>query len=245
MAELARRSPPGVFGEHRQNALLARLPSSELQNLASNLTVLDVERRQRVYEPESRISHAYFPLTAVYSVVAVADDNASVEVATTGREGMVGLPLFLGADSSPQACFCQISGQAASIPASDFRRALNQNGAMHRVLNRFTQATMVQIAQNVVCNMTHSAAQRACRWLLTTQDRVQADQFPITHEFMAQMLGVRRATVSETLSGLQSRGVIRYTRGMLTITNREKTVRASCSCYGIIKAEFDELTRGV
>jgi CRP-like cAMP-binding protein len=214
----------------------------EFDRLRQRLEVVDAELRQQLYEPRQVITEVYFPLSAVFSVLAVADDDrVQIEVATIGGEGMLGLPLFLGAAASPHATFCQIPGSAARLSADDFRRALIGDGALHRALNRYTQATIVQIAQNVICNSTHSTEQRACRWLLTTHDRVGSDQFPLTQEFLAQMLGVRRPTVSEIASRLHSQELISYTRGMITICDRPGLERATCDCYWIVKAEYDNL----
>jgi CRP-like cAMP-binding protein len=174
-------------------------------------------------------------------VVALADGRVSLEVATTGHEGMVGLPVFLGATSSPQAAFCQVPGDTARIGVSDFRQALSRGGVLHALLNRFTQTTMVQVAQNVVCNHTHATYVRMARWLLTTQDRVGTEEFSLTQEFLAQMLGVHRPTVSETAQRLQSEGMIRYSRGVITITDRARLEQTACECYRIVKAEFDAI----
>jgi CRP-like cAMP-binding protein len=229
----------------RRNAILANLPESELGRIHDRLEMIDTKTRQPVYAPGQPITEVYFPLTSVFSLVALTDDQqVSVEIATIGWEGMVGLPVFLGVASSPHAAFCQIPGPAARLSADDLRRALTADGALHHELNRFTQMTMVQIAQNVVCNSTHATEQRAARWLLTTQDRVGSDEFLLTQEFLAQMLGVRRPTVSEIASRLQATGLIRYTRGTITVTDRAGLERASCSCYRILKAEFDHRMGG-
>lgn len=227
-----------------RNGILGSLPPGALAALADLVEVIDVEARKSIYEPDGPIRHVYFPLDSVFSLVAVADDKVVVEVATIGREGMVGLPLFLGAPTSPHPCFCQVPGRAARLEAVDFRQVLTDDGALHRALNRFTQATMVQIAQNVVCNSTHDAHQRAARWLLTTQDRVGRDDFPLTQEFLAQMLGLRRPTVSTIAGRLQAEGLIRYRRGRMTVVDRRRLVSASCRCYHVVKAEFESLTRG-
>jgi CRP-like cAMP-binding protein len=226
----------------RRNAILANLPESEFERIHHRLELVDTKIRQQIYQPGQPITEVYFPLASVFSVVGHTDKkDIGIEIATVGWEGMVGLPLFLGAGSSPHATFCQIPGPAARLNADDLRHALTADGALHHQLNRFTQATMVQIAQNVVCNSTHAADQRAARWLLTTQDRVGTDEFPLTQEFWAQMLGVRRSTVSETAGRLQSAGLIRYARGIITITDRAGLERTTCHCYRIVKAEFDHL----
>lgn len=243
MVRAAARSDEATDLELRENAILAELPVGELDALRPRLQLMDVEPRKSVYDPGKRISHVYFPTSAVFSLVAMAGSGASVEVATTGREGMVGLPIFLGAMTSPHSAFCQVSGRAARLPANDLLAVLGRNPSLHQVLNRFTQAMMVQIAQNVLCNNTHTTEQRLCRWLLTTEDRVARPTFQITQEFMAQMLGVRRPTVSDTAGRLQDRGLIRYSRGVMTIVDRAKMEIATCDCYRIVKGEFDQIMR--
>jgi CRP-like cAMP-binding protein len=225
----------------RRNLILGGLPEREFAELENRLEVIDVEVRHNVYQPSEPITEVFFPLDSVFSLIAVADDRAVVEVATIGREGMVGLPLFLGANSSPHPAFCQVAGAAVSLSADHFRQALAFDGGLHKSLRRLAQATMVQIAQNVVCNGTHTTEQRAARWLLTTRDRVARDEFSLTQEFLGQMLGVRRPTVSEIAARLQADGLIRYTRGQLVITDPQRLRKASCECYAVVKAEFDAL----
>lgn len=230
--------------ELRRNAVLGRLRATELVETADDLEVIDAEIRQRVYDPDVPIQHVYFPLGSVYSLVAVAGERAAVEVATIGREGMVGLQVFLGALTSPHSAFCQISGRAARLTVEQFHAALRRNGTLHEALNRQTQSTMVQIAQNVVCNATHRANQRAARWLLTTHDRVGREDFELTQEFLAQMLGIRRPTASEVAAGLQDAGLIRYVRGRMSIVDRQGLEQESCDCYRIVRREFDALLGG-
>lgn len=224
----------------RRNAVLAALPPGEYDQVRAKVTIMEPEIRQQVYDPGGPIGDVYFPLGAVFSMVAVADGRG-VEVATVGLESMVGLPFFLGAASSPHSSFCQIPGPAARMSATDFRSVLTHDGVLHGQLNRCVQATMVQIAQNVVCNNTHPAEQRAARWLATTQDRTLGPTFPLTQEFLAQMLGVRRPTVSEIAGNLQSRKLIEYRRGVVRIVDREQLIAASCACYQIVRAEFDAI----
>jgi CRP-like cAMP-binding protein len=176
--------------------------------------VSDAARRELIAE-------VHFPLSSVYSMVALADhQHPQVEVATIGYEGMVGLPLFLGATTSPNTAFAQVAGRAAILSAADFRDFLATDGALHSLLHRYTQTSLVQVSQNVVCNTVHSTEKRAARWLLTTGDRVRCDTFPLTQDFLAQMLGVRRQTVSESASRLQADGLIQYTCGIVTIADR-------------------------
>ncbi|OBI50693.1 hypothetical protein A5707_14895 [Mycobacterium kyorinense] len=227
--------------EVRRNAILAQLPENEFAQLQGHLRLEQSEVKHSAYEPGKPIADIYFPLTSVYSLVAMADGQIQLEVATVGHEGMVGLPVYLGATSSPQAAFCQVPGDTAVMSVGDFRQALNRDGALHALLNRFTQATMVQVSQNVVCNRSHATEARMARWLLTTQDRVGRDEFPLTQEFLAQMLGVHRPTVSETAQRIQAQELIRYRRGVITIADRDGLVQRACECYGIVKAEFDDL----
>ena len=225
----------------RRNAILSQLPDAEFAALRPHLQLEHSEMKQPAYEPGKPITDIYFPLNSVFSLVATADGRIQLEVATTGHEGMVGLPVYLGTTSSPQAAFCQIPGDSVRVGVDDFRQALGRGGILHALLNRFTQATMVQVAQNVVCNRSHTTEARMARWLATTQDRVGRDEFPLTQEFLSQMLGVHRPTVSETAQRIQAMRLIRYRRGVITIIDREGLERTACECYGIIRAEFDAL----
>jgi CRP-like cAMP-binding protein len=225
----------------RRNAILAQLPDGEYATIRPHLRLEQSAIRRMVYQPGQPISEVFFPLSSVFSLVAVSGERIVIEVATVGHEGMVGLPVFLGAASSPQAAFCQVAGETARLSVEDLHLALNRDGVLHALLNRFTHATMVQVAQNVVCNRSHSTEARAARWLLTTRDQVDRDQFPLTQEFIAQMLGVHRPTVSDVAQRIQAQGTIRYSRGLITITNRSQLERTACDCYWIVKAELDAI----
>lgn len=224
------------------NSILARLPEEDLASAEDAFELVDNEVRDQVYRPGGSIADVYFPISSVFSLTTMVEERVVVEVATIGREGMVGLPAFLGATSTPHASFCQIPGRSARMSTESLSKLLTRSNALHRLLNRFTQATLVQIAQNVVCNNTHNAQQRAARWLLTTHDRVEADEFPLTQQFLAQMLGLRRPTVSEVAATLQSQGVIRYNRGVMTIVDRAGLETVTCDCYAVVKREFDTMT---
>jgi CRP-like cAMP-binding protein len=225
-----------------RNAILAQLAEDEYAQLRPQLRLEQSEVKHTAYRPGDTITRVYFPLSAVYSLVATADGPLAVEVATIGHEGLVGLPVYLGAVSSPQTAFCQVPGDVACLGADEFRQALGRDDKLHGLLNRYTQATMVQISQNVVCNRTHPTEQRMARWLLTTEDRVGRAEFPLTQEFLAQMLGVHRPTVSDTAQRIQAQTLIRYSRGIVTITDRQKLEGLACSCYRIVKNEFDSIT---
>jgi CRP-like cAMP-binding protein len=226
----------------QRNAILAQLPDREYASLHPHLHLEHADIKDTAYEPGTPITDIYFPMSAVYSLVALSNGRIAVEVATTGHEGMVGLPFYLGATTSPLAAFCQVPGDTARITVGHFRQALSRDSALPALLNRFTQATIVQVAQNVVCNRIHPTYARMARWLLTTQDRVGAERFQLTQEFLAQMLGVHRPTVSDTAQRIQAEGMIRYSRGIMTITNRAQLEQTACECYRILKAEFDAIS---
>jgi CRP-like cAMP-binding protein len=220
-----------------RNDVLARLADDEYRRLAKLLTLEQLQIRDLVYEVDAPIERLYFPIDCIVSVVSASQDAPAVEVATIGSEGMAGLPAFLGAASSPHRWFCQVDGQALVGSVADIRRFLADDGSLHRLLHLYTQSTIVQLAQNVACNRLHNTEQRAARWLLMCDDRVNRKDFPLKQEFMAQMLGVRRATVSEIASRLQERGLIRYRRGTLAIIDRSGLQRVSCDCYDIVAKE--------
>jgi CRP-like cAMP-binding protein len=175
--------------------------------------------------------------------VAETEGEPQVEVATIGREGMAGLPAFLGVSASPNDVFSQVPGTALRLPAQHLRTVLVTDGVLHRQLYRYIQAMIVNLSQNVACNRLHTTEERAARWLLMTADRVDSLQFPLTQEFLAQMLGVRRATVSLTAGQLHSAGLISYSRGVITIDDRAGLEAAACECYGILREEFDRLRK--
>lgn len=226
---------------HDGNRVLAALPSALAQQLRPMLTRIQLNRRDPVWEPDEKIDYVYFPLDCVASILALDGNGQSVEVGTVGNEGFVGLPVFLGADSSPGRSFTQVAGEAERMSSEDFRREALRDGPLREVLHRYTQAFLTQVAQGTACNRLHATDQRLARWLLSVQDRVGGKAFSLTHEFMAQMLGVRRATVTETAQALQQAGVITYQRGELTVADRAGLERLSCDCYRIVRDEFDRL----
>jgi CRP-like cAMP-binding protein len=227
----------------RRNLLLRSLPTDEYEELRALLEPVSLEVRDPVFDRGKAIEHLYFPMDCVLSLVAIIEGEAAVEVATVGYEGMGGLPAFLGTATSPHDCFCQVPGSALRLSIADLRRYLITDGALHDVLHRYTQATMVQLAQSVACNRLHTTEERCARWLLQTRDRVGADEFPLTQEFLAQMLGVRRGTVSLTAGVLQQAGIIRYTRGRITVGDAAALHDAACECYDIVQDEYARLIR--
>jgi CRP-like cAMP-binding protein len=226
-----------------RNFILAAIPDPEYAQMRDRLEPVELGVKELVYDAEEPISQVYFPTTAVLSMIARVDGEASVEVATIGREGMAGLPVFLGVTASPNTVFAQVPGMALRMRAEQLREVLTGDGALHGQLHRYIQATMVLLAQNVACNRLHSTEERAARWLLMTADRVGADMFPLTQEFLAQMLGVRRATVSLTAGLLHQAGLISYRRGVITIDDRAGLRDAACECYELVRGEFDKLAK--
>lgn len=223
-----------------KNRLLASLPRKEFDRLSPELEAIAMTVKYVFYEANAVIRHVYFPLSGVASVVISMKDGVTVEVGLIGNEGMVGIPAFLGADRSPTKAFTQVPGDALRMRADTFKR-LADNGPLRDIVQCYSQALLTQISQSVACNHLHSVEERMCRWLLMTHDRIGADEFPLTQEFLAQMLGVRRPSVTVIAGRLQRAGLISYHRGQVRIRKRQGLEAASCECYGVVKAEFDRL----
>jgi CRP-like cAMP-binding protein len=227
-----------------RNRLLAMLPAQELATLGPEFELVSYGLKDYIYREDEPIEHVVFPTSGVLSLVSQMADGRGVEVATVGNEGMVGLPVFLQATAtSAHRAFAQMPGEGLRMPAASFSEFLasSQNGGLHRVLHRYTQALMSMIARAVACNALHSVEQRACRWLLITHDRIDGNEFLLTQEFLGQMLGVTRPTVNEVARQLQNAGAIEYTRGRITVLNRPQLEARSCECYDVVRAEFDRL----
>jgi CRP-like cAMP-binding protein len=225
------------------NLLLAALPLAELARITSTGQVMTIKVRQPLIQPDRPIDHVYFPLSGVMSLVAIVDGQGhqQVEVATIGNEGFVGLPVFLGAVRTPGLAFAQVEGQAFRMPSGSFRAHIAPGAPLHGIIRRYAEALFNQVAQSAACNRAHSVEQRCARWLLATHDRVGADQFALTQDFLAQMLGVRRATVTDVAGALQRKGLIKYARGRLTIANRRGLERLACPCYRIIRDDQERM----
>lgn len=229
---------------HRDNRLLSLLDDETLDALAPDLTWVPMHVRDDVQSHGKPIRHAWFPVEGVISMLATAEEGrAQVEIATVGSEGMAGLAIFLGAPRSTGDAFVQVEGAAWRMPAAAFRRATDTHQALARVLHRYTQALFVQVAQSTACNRQHTPLQRCARWLLMTHDRVQADTFDLKQEFLGQMLGERRPTVSRVQSELRDRRMIAYSRGRITVVDREKLEDAACGCYRLVRDEYDAMLK--
>lgn len=200
-----------------------------------------LELRQQIFEPDVPISHVYFPETAVISMVSTLSNGTTVEVGTTGCEGMVGLTLFLTEQASSLTAFAQIPGLAARMTAEAFTALSSVPGALQRSLLRYADGFLMQVTQSATCNATHLVEERCARWLLMTQDRVKADRFPLTQELLAIMLGVKRGGVTVATHDFEDAGMIRCSRGDVQILDRAKLEGASCECYRTVRANFDRL----
>lgn len=228
----------------KENRLLAALPREEYDRLLPLMEAVYLDLKQILYQPNKRIEYVYFPITGAVSLLAIMKDGTGAEVGLVGNEGMVGLPVFLKADQTVVQAISQIPGHGLRMKAEVFKSEVTPSSPLYDMLQRYTQAVLDQIAQTSGCNRLHSIEQRFCRWMLMCQDRMRSDQFPLTQEFLAQMLGVRRAGVSEIASVIQKAGLIQYNRGKMTILNRKKLEATSCECYAIIKQQSDRLLDG-
>jgi CRP-like cAMP-binding protein len=223
------------------NRILAGLPAPDREAVFSVATRVPLEFGANIYREGEPIREVYFPDRGVISMVNTMADGTTIEVGTIGREGAAGLGLFLGVSSVTGHTFVQVAGDGWKIDEAPFRDLLQKRGALSARLGRYTQGLFTQVAQSAACNRAHPVEQRCARWLLMTHDRVDGDEFPLTQEFLAQMLGVRRAGVSEAASALQRTGCISYTRGSIRILDRARLETASCECHLVVQREFDRL----
>jgi CRP-like cAMP-binding protein len=224
-----------------KNRLLAALPRDEYGRLRPHLEKVPLPLKDILYEANGPIPHVFFPLNGVVSLVIIMDGGFILEVGTIGNEGMVGTPVFLGSDSSPTRAISQVPGEALRMETKSFQKEMERGGRLFGLVQRYTQAMINQISQSTVCNHRHSVEKRMCRWLLMSHDRVGTDEFQLTQEFLAQMLGVRRPTVTAVAGTLQKAGLISYRRGRLTVLDRKRLEATSCECYEVVAKELDRL----
>ena len=224
-----------------QNHLLAALSEEEFAPLEPWLEVISLPRGYVLARPGEAIEYAYFPTSGMVSVVALMSKGLGAEVATVGNEGMIGLPIYLGAASSPFHLMAQLTGQSIRMPADRLEHLLLPDSRLTALLRTYSQAFFVQTAQNAACNGIHPISMRAARWLLATHDRAESQAFYLTQEFLAFMLGVARQSVGIAVGELADRGLISYVRGHMRVLDRNGLERASCECYSIVRAEFDRL----
>jgi CRP-like cAMP-binding protein len=227
----------------RSNRLLKALPEEDYERLHAHLRPHAVEQKQDMGEAGQRIAEVHFPVDAVVSILTRMDEGPSVEIATIGNEGVVGLTVAWGGDAmNPrEVATVQAPGEVVSMDADTFRAELHRQGALASLVERYTLAFFSQVSQQVACNGLHSVEQRCARWLLLTHDRVGTDEFPMTHEFLAQMLGVRRASVTVTAGTLQRAGFVEFSRGRVAVVDRAGLEGAACECYGVTREVYDRL----
>ncbi|MEH2067113.1 MAG: Crp/Fnr family transcriptional regulator [Nostoc sp.] len=223
------------------NRLLAALPASEYERLIPYMKDVSLSFNQIIYKAGEPITHVYFPHHSVVSIVITTEDGSTIEAGLISNEGMVGIPIILGGNTTTTTAVVQIPDGATQINADIFKTEFNRGGALQSLLLRYVQATYTETTQVLACNRLHTIEQRLARWLLTVTDRLESEDFPLTQEFIAQMLGVRRSGVTVAASTLSRAGIIRYNRGHIDIINREALEETSCECYRVIKDEFARL----
>lgn len=229
----------------RQNHLLAALPPADFESLAPHLELVPLSLGQMLYEPGTQLRHAYFPTTSIVSLHYVTQTGASAETAGVGNEGVVGISLFMGGDTTSSSAVVQTAGHAYRLDRNLLKQEFNKAGLFQRLLLRYTQALMTQMAQTAACNRHHSVEQQLCRWLLLTLDRLPDRELVMTQELVASMLGVRRESVTEAAGALQNAGYIRYRRGHIAVLDRVGLETRACECYGVVKKELTRLLNDV
>ena len=237
MAKIQR--PAGAY----RNSLLANLSSGTTADLSRHLEPVQFDIKWVLYEPDQRMQYAYFPEAGMVSVVSIMDDGRCIEVGTIGREGMTGVSILLSADRVPYQYYIQIAGNGYRIKAALLKSEAEQKPELQSLLFRYQAAFLTQTMQAAACNGLHNIQQRCCRWILMSRDRVDSATVPLTHEFLGLMLGVRRASVSEVLGPLQTRGWIRSQRGEISVLNRTGLESGSCECYRLIVKQYADLLK--
>jgi CRP-like cAMP-binding protein len=225
----------------RENQLLGALPPAVFKRWRNALEDVDLTLGEVLYEPGTVLSHVYFPTTAIVSLLYVMEDGASAEIAVVGNEGLLGISLIMGGESTPSRAVVQSGGAGLRMKAATLKNELARSGPVLRLLLRYTQALITQMAQTAVCNRHHTLDQQLCRWLLLSLDRLPGLELIMTQELIANMLGVRREGVTEGARKLQKAGLIRYSRGRITVLDRAALERRSCECYAVVKKEYERL----
>jgi CRP-like cAMP-binding protein len=225
----------------QQNCLLRALPVDEWERLLPQLELVEMPLGHVLYESGTQLRHVYFPTTSIVSLLYVMEDGSSAEIAVVGNEGMVGVALFMGGETTPSRALVQSAGYAYRLKGQVLKDEFTRAAALQHLLLRYTQALLTQMAQTAVCNRHHSVDQQLCRWLLLSLDRLPSNKLTMTQELIANMLGVRREGVTEAAGKLQGAGLIRYSRGQITVLDRAGLEAVSCECYRIVRAEYDRL----
>jgi len=224
-----------------QNYLLAALPTAEFERVAPHLELVAMPLGEVLYEFSSQLQHVYFPTTAIVSMHYVMENGASSEIAGVGNEGVLGISLFMGGNTTPSRAIVQTAGHGYRLKARLLMEEFNRSGVMQHLLLRYTQALITQVSQTAVCNRHHSVEQQLCRWLLLTLDRLPSNELTMTQELIASMLGVRREGITEAAGHLQQAGFIRYRRGHISVLDRSGLESRVCECYAVVKKEHDRL----
>lgn len=225
----------------RQNNLLESLPREEYLRTLPNLELVTMSLGHSLYEPGMQMRHVYFPTDAIVSLLCVMENGASAEIAVVGKEGIVGVSLFMGGETTPSRAVVQSAGHAYRLRGQILKDEFYRAGPMQRLLLRYTQALLTQMAQTAVCNRHHTLDQQFCRWLLLSLDRLGSNELIMTQELIANMLGVRREGVTEAAGNVQKSGLIKYHRGHITILDRKRLEDRACECYQVVKKEYDRL----
>ena len=224
-----------------ENHLLAALPLDAQERLFPSLELMPLPLGRVLYESGDTLSHVYFPTDCIVSLLYVMENGASGEISVVGNEGVLGIALFMGGDSTTSRALVQSAGSAYQLQAQLFKKEFHRNSELQHLLLRYTQSLITQMAQTAVCNRHHSVDQQLCRWLLLSLDRLPSNQLTMTQELIANMLGVRREGVTDAAGKLQKRGVIEYRRGHITVVDRLALEKLSCECYAVVKKETDRL----
>jgi CRP-like cAMP-binding protein len=244
------RSPPAKVAKvvdvpqipvPRQNRLLAALPEDVKLRLYPHLEPVSLALGKVLYESGDALRHVYFPTDSIVSLLYVMESGASAEISVVGNEGLIGIALFMGGESTPSRAVVQSAGQAFRLQGQRLKDEFHRHGEMLLLMLRYTQSLITQMAQTAVCNRHHSIEQQLCRWLLLSLDRLPSNKLTMTQELIANMLGVRREGVTEAAGNLQTKGVIEYARGRITVLDRKKLERLSCECYAVVRKETDRL----
>ena len=225
----------------KHNHLLASLPAPERERWLPNLEIIDMPLGEVLYEAGGTLTHVYFPTTAIVSLLYVMANGASAEIAVVGNEGIVGISLFMGGESTSSRAVVQSAGKGFRLEAQPLKDEFNRGGPVLHLLLRYTQALITQMSQTAVCNRHHSLDQQLCRWLLLSLDRLSGNELVMTQELIANMLGVRREGVTEGALKLQQAGLIQYARGHITVLDRKGLEKRTCECYAVVKKEYDRL----
>jgi CRP-like cAMP-binding protein len=238
------KSPRAAAQSPKENRLLAAMPETDYQALMPSLERVAMPLGQAVYESGGPQGYVYFPTTSIVSLLYVLADGATAEIAVTGNEGLVGIALFMGGETTPSRAVVQSAGQGYRLRAKLLKKEFERGGPLQYLLLRYTQALITQMTQTAVCNRHHSVDQQLCRWLLLSLDRLPGNKLVMTQELIANMLGVRREGVTEAAGKLQAEGLIEYSRGKITVVDRERLEARVCECYSVVKREYDRLLPG-